>query len=99
MPTDSYGNFGLIEPDMPSAHREAAVTSGDLFVLVPWVIFGVAIAVICYLLFTRRQGPRRMWQALRRRPRQPPPEGQRGEIPQAPPRDQDEGPDDAGPSR
>ena len=35
------------------------MTSGDLLVLVPWVIFGVALAVICYLLLTRRYGPGR----------------------------------------
>jgi hypothetical protein len=69
----------------------AVVTSGDLLVLVPWVIFGVAVAVICYLLLTRRYGPWRGRRARRRRPPQPPPEGQLGETHQAPPRDQDEG--------
>ena len=75
------------------------MTSGDLIVLVPWVIFGVAMAAICYLLLTRRQRSRRMRRARRRRPPQPPPEGQLGEIHQAPPRDQEEGPGPAGPSR
>jgi hypothetical protein len=75
------------------------VTSGDLLVLVPWVIFGVALAVICYLLLTRRYGPGRGRRARRRRPPQPPPEGQLGETHQAPPRDQEEGPGHARPSR
>jgi hypothetical protein len=56
------------------------VTSGDLLVLVPWVIFGVALAVICYLLLTRRYGPGRGRRARRRRPPQPPPEGQLGGL-------------------
>jgi len=75
------------------------VTSGDLIVLVPWVIFGVAFAAICYLLLIRRHQPRRVWLVRRRRPPQLPPEGQHGQIDQAPPRDQDEGPGHARPSR
>lgn len=75
------------------------MTSGDLLVLVPWVIFGVALAVICYLLLTRRYGPGRGRRARRRRPPQPPPEGQLGDTHRAPPRDQDEGPGHARPSR
>ena len=68
------------------------MTSGDLIVLVPWVIFGVAIAVICYVLLTRPHGPRRMRQARRRRPQPPAPEDQLGEIDQTPPQDHEEGP-------
>ena len=75
------------------------MTSGDLIVLVPWVIFGVAIAAICYLLLTRRHGPRRVRRVRGRHPPQPPPEDQRGPIHQAPPRDHEEGPGPAGPSR
>lgn len=75
----------------------AVVTSGDLLVLVPWVIFGVAVAVICYLLLTRRYEPGRGRRARRRRPPQPP-EGQLGDTDQAPPRDQDEGSGHARPS-
>ena len=75
------------------------MTSGDLIVLVPWVIFGVAIAVICYMLFVRRRGPRRVRRARRRRLPQLPPDGERGEIRQAPPQDQEEEPGHARPSR
>jgi hypothetical protein len=35
---------------------EAEVTVADLLVLAPWVIFGAALAVICYRLL-RRCGP------------------------------------------
>ena len=87
----------LIEPGCPPQSEGAAVTSSDLIVLVPWVIFGVAIAVICYLLLTRRQSPRRMRRARRRRPA-PPPADPSGED-QAPTPDQDERPGPARPSR
>jgi len=75
------------------------MTSGDLIVLVPSVIFGVAIAVICYRLLTGRHRPRRARRARRHRPPQPPSEGQLEQIHQAPPRDQDEGPGHARPPR
>ena len=32
---------------------EAEVTVADLLVLAPWVIFGAALAVICYRLLRR----------------------------------------------
>jgi hypothetical protein len=43
-----------------SARRvEAEVTVADLLVLAPWLVFGAALAVICYRLLTRRGGSRR----------------------------------------
>jgi hypothetical protein len=107
-PGSPYGHHATITwracrpcPMKPTCRPQpegAVVTSGDLLVLVPWVIFGVALAVICYLLLTRRYGPGRGRRARRRRPPQPPPEGQRGDNDQAPPRDQDEGSGHARPS-
>jgi hypothetical protein len=38
---------------------EADVTAADLLVLAPWLIFGAAVAVICYRLLTRRGASRR----------------------------------------
>ena len=38
---------------------EADVTAADLLVLAPWLIFGAALAVICYRLLTRRGASRR----------------------------------------
>ena len=38
---------------------EADVTAADLLVLAPWLIFGAAVAVICYSLLTRRGASRR----------------------------------------
>ena len=38
---------------------EADVTAADLLVLAPWLIFGVALGVICYRLFARRRASRR----------------------------------------
>jgi hypothetical protein len=35
------------------------VTSADLLVLAPWLIFGAALAVICYRLLARRRASRR----------------------------------------
>jgi hypothetical protein len=32
---------------------EAEVTVADLLVVVPWVIFGAGLAVICYRLYSR----------------------------------------------
>jgi hypothetical protein len=41
------------------AREAAALTSADLLVLVPWLIFGVGLAVICYRLLRRRAARRR----------------------------------------
>jgi hypothetical protein len=38
---------------------EADVTAADLLVLAPWLIFGAALAAICYRLLTRRGASRR----------------------------------------
>jgi hypothetical protein len=38
---------------------EAEVTAADLLVLAPWLIFGAALAAICYRLLTRRGASRR----------------------------------------
>jgi len=38
---------------------EAEVTRADLLVLAPWLIFGAALAAICYRLLARRRASRR----------------------------------------
>jgi hypothetical protein len=38
---------------------EAEVTAADLLVLAPWLIFGAALAAICYGLLIRRAASRR----------------------------------------
>jgi hypothetical protein len=38
---------------------EAEVTAADLLVLAPWLIFGAALAAICYRLLIRRGASRR----------------------------------------
>jgi hypothetical protein len=43
---------------------ETEVTAADLLVLAPWLIFGAALAAICYRLLVRRG-------ACRRQPRSP----------------------------
>lgn len=38
------------EADQNRKFGGMAVTSSDLIVLAPWVVFGVGVAVICYLI-------------------------------------------------
>lgn len=53
------------------------MTGADLIVLAPWLVFAVALAVVCLLLLrsTRAPGPRRSFRTFRtfraRRPRRP----------------------------
>jgi hypothetical protein len=51
------------------------MTANDLLVAAPWILFGVALATVCFLLLSDRAGPgsnpasrqlRRIWRRYRR---------------------------------
>jgi hypothetical protein len=39
--------------------EETAVKTADLLVLVPWLLFGAGLAVVCYRLLSRRRAGHR----------------------------------------